>query len=218
MAPDVSSNPKPQTEAPQSFWRQNPQDSPLTPAFSPFTPSLQIPPPQNWPTSQTEASPRDDLSWSVPQRSISYSNLEGLQQHHQQHYTPYSHAPSHPIADAHYTTKPRVLQSSGNMYPPPISTSGSVLPPPEPASASSEAPHHPHSAHSLPPVPFSNWQQQPYSYQKPASAGPEQHYGEWNAPQGGPQHLQGEGAHPPQPGYGYGEHATGMYYPPPHPR
>jgi hypothetical protein len=39
MAPDASPGIKHQGDVPQSFWRPNPQDSPLTPAFSPFTPS-----------------------------------------------------------------------------------------------------------------------------------------------------------------------------------
>jgi hypothetical protein len=221
MAPDASPSTKVSTsDVPPPYWRVNPQDSPQTPAFSPFTPNLQIPPQQNWPAPHPEASPRDDLSWSVPQRSMSYNNLEGLQnQHHQ--YGQYSHPPSQPLAD-HYTTKPRVLQSSG-MYPPPISTSGSAIPPPETTSAGApDTPQHPHSAGPLPPVPYSNWQQ-PYSYQKPPTSGPD-HYGGY-APHGSLPHIQpgppvqavqSEGGHGPPTNYGYGDSAGGMYYPPPH--
>lgn len=209
MAPDASPSTKPQSDVPQSFWRVNPQDSPLTPAFSPFTPSLQIPPPQNWPASHPEPSPREDIGWSVPQRSISYSNLEGLHNNHQ--YGPYANPSPQSGPDPY--TKPRILQSS-SMYPPPIQTSGPAVPPYEAASAtSSETPQHPHSAQSLPPVPMSNWQQ-PYSYQKPASAGPDYHEG-WSAGHGGPQHLP-QGTQPPPPGYGYQDPGHGMYYPPPH--
>ncbi|KAH8814174.1 hypothetical protein F5882DRAFT_485699 [Hyaloscypha sp. PMI_1271] len=219
MAPDASPSTKaPTSDVPQPYWRVNPQDSPLTPAFSPFTPNLQIPPQQNWPAPHPEASPRDDMSWSVPQRSISYSNLEGLQSQHHQHYSQYSHPPSQPGSD-HYTTKPRVLPSSG-MYPPPISTSGSAIPPSETSSAGlPDTSQHPHSAGSLPPVPYSSWQQ-PYSYQKPPSSGAD-HYGGY-APHGSLPHLQGgppvqgEGAHGPPPNYGYGDPAGGIYYPPPH--
>jgi hypothetical protein len=219
MAPDASPSTKaPPSDVPQSFWRVNPQDSPLTPAFSPFTPNLQIPPPQNWPAPHPEASPRDDMSWSVPQRSNSYSNLEGLQSQHQQ-YAQYGHQSAQPVAD-HYTTKPRVLQSSG-MYPPQISTSGSAIAPAETTSAGApDTPQHPHSASSLPPVPFSNWQQS-YSYQKPPTSGAE-HYGGWNPPHGSLPNLQAgppvqvEGGHAPPPNYGYGDPAGGMYYPPPH--
>ncbi len=219
MAPDVSPSTKaPPPDVPQSFWRVNPQDSPLTPAFSPFTPNLPIPPPQNWPAPHPEASPRDDISWSVPQRSISFSNIEGLQSHNHQ-YAQYSHQPSQPVAD-HYTTKPRVLQSSG-MYPPPISTTGSAISPPETSSAGGpDNPQHPHSASSLPPVQFSSWQQ-PYPYQKPPNSAAEQ-YGGWNSPHGSLPHLlagppvPGDGGHAPHTNYVYGDPAGGMYYPPPH--
>ncbi|KAH9218975.1 hypothetical protein DL95DRAFT_487244 [Leptodontidium sp. 2 PMI_412] len=216
MAPDASpSTANPKTEGSQPYWRVNPQDSPLTPAFSPFTPGLQIPPPQNWPNPHPEASPREDPGWSVPQRSISYSNLEGLHSQHQN--TQYAQYPPPPPINEHYTTKPRVLQSSG-MYPPPIQTSPSTVASHDPISATSSEPHqHPHSAHSLPPVQFSSWQQ-PYSYQKPASAGPD-HYPGWTGPQGGQQHLphlQTDQGHPPPAGYGYGDPSNGMYYPPPH--
>jgi hypothetical protein len=208
MATDASPSTKTQPDVPQSFWRVNAQDSPLTPAFSPFTPSLQIPPSQTWPTPHTEASPRDDLSWSVPQRSISYSNLEGL--HSQHHYAPYANAPSHPGA-GDYTSKPRVLHS---MYPPPISTSGGGISAPETTSATSEPSHHPQSAGALPPYQGS-WQQ-PYSYPKPPSSASD-HYGGWSAPHG-QLPLPAETGHVGAPAYGYGEQGSGMYYPaPPHP-
>jgi hypothetical protein len=208
MASDASpSTTKPQTEVSQSFWRANPQDSPLTPAFSPFTPSLQIPPPQSWPPPQTEASPRDELAWSVPQRSISYSNLEGLQG--QQHYAPFQHPPSQQVD--HYTTKPRMVHSG--MYPPPISTSGSAISAAETVSTTNEPSQHPHSAGSLPPTPYHSWQPS-YSLQKPGGSSGEP-YGSWNAPHGGQPHLLEAGAHGGQTGYAYGEPTSGMYYPPP---
>lgn len=213
MAPDASPSTKPQTEGWQPFGRINQQESPLTPAFSPFTPSLQGPPPQNWPASHPEPSPREELAWPVPQRSISYSNLEGL--HNQQQYPPYSNSSSQQGSGV-YTPKPRVLHSTG-MYPPPIQTSGTAAPPYEASSATaSDTPHQPHSAQSLPPVPVSNWQQS-YPYQKPASAGPEYHEG-WSAGHGGQQQQQQQqhqqGAPPPSGGY-YPDSGHGIYYPPP---
>ena len=206
MASDASPSTTKPSEVPQSFWRVNPQDSPVTPAFSPFTPNLQIPPPQNWPHPHTEASPRDELSWgSVPQRSISYSNIEGLQTQHQ--YAPFPHPPSQQVGD-HYTTKPRLVNSG--MYPPPISTSGSAIS----ASETTSTTHEPsHSTGSLPPTSYQSWQQ-PYSYQKPAGSSAES-YGAWNAPHGGQQHLPEVGGHGGQTSYAYGEPQSGMYYPPP---
>jgi hypothetical protein len=204
MAPEVSPNAKTPGDVSQTFWRVNPQDSPITPAFSPFTPNLSIPSGQGWPASHPEASPREDMSWgSGPQRSISYSNIEGLQS--QQHYSPYPNPPTPSVPD-HYEAKPRIVPSSG-MYPPPISTSGNHPTPPGSASAPvhGHADQHAHVANSLPSSSYPNWQQQqPYTYQKPANTGAEQ-FGGWNAPP--------QGGHPQ--GYGYGD--PGVYYPPPHP-
>jgi hypothetical protein len=201
MAPDASpSTSKAPSEIPPSYWRVNAQESPMTPAFSPFTPSLQVPPPQNWPASQAESIQRDEMSWSVPQRSMSYGSLESLQSHNQ--YSPYPnlHSQAPPISD-HYSTKPRSMHSG--MFPPPISTSSSTLPPPETLSAaSSEGPQHPHSAGPH----YPNWQQPPYTYQKPTG----ESYGSWSSSHGG----QPEG-HAPPAGYNYGEPPSNMYYPPP---
>ncbi|KAG0650969.1 hypothetical protein D0Z07_2503 [Hyphodiscus hymeniophilus] len=186
------------------YWRVNPQDSPMTPAFSPFTPSHQIPPPQNWPTSQAEPVQRDEMTWSVPQRSISYSNLESL--HNQNQYSPYSnsHSQAPPLSD-HYSTKPRTMQSG--MFPPSISTASNILPPPEIVSAtSSEGSHHPHSAGPH----YPHWQQPYPPYQKPTS----ESYGSWNGSHAGPPHIPEE-AHAPPAAYAYGEPPSNMFYPPP---
>ncbi|TAQ84847.1 hypothetical protein B7494_g6839 [Chlorociboria aeruginascens] len=164
MAPNASPSTKTQAELPSSYWRVGPQDSPLTPAFSPFTPSLQIPPPQNWPSHPSEPSSREDLSWSGPQRSFSYSNLEGVQNHHS--YAPYAHPPPpHPSND-HYKSR---MEHPG-MYPPPISTSAPSLPPAETSSASTPS-----------------WQS-PYPYPKPAGTSAEG-YGSYGASP----HLSDEG-------------------------
>ncbi len=205
MAPDAPPNTKAPIEGPQSLWR-NPQDSPMAPAFSPYTPNLQIPPAQNWPGQQADASPREDLSWQAgqPQRSMSYGNLEHLPSQHS--YPPYTHGPSQPITD-HYTTKPRVLASSASsgMYPPPIATSGGSI---SALESHDGMPHH--SANSMPSGQFSNWQPPPYSYQKPANAGPD-NYGRWN---GSRQEESDEPGQGPPPGYAYGEPSPGgMYYP-----
>lgn len=171
MAPDASGlKNEAQGDVPQPYWRQNnPQDSPLTPAFSPFTPSLQIPPPQNWPTAHAQPSPREDLSWSVPQRSISYSNLEGLQnqQHQQQQYAPsYTQSPSSSIPDQ-YTTKSRGPQQHSGIYPSlSTQTTGGMMAPTTSATNHESLPH-PHSAASLPPAAFNSWQQPQHYQPKP---------------------------------------------------
>lgn len=210
MAPDASPSVKSQAELPQSFWRPNPQESPLTPSFSPFTPNLQIPPHQNWPNTHPEASPRDDLSWPVPTRSISYGNLEGLQGQHQfapyQHPVPHSNHSNSP--SEYYTTKPRELQPG--MYPHSISTSTGVAHAAvEPSSATNGEPQHVHSAGALPPH-YPQWQQ-PYAYNKPVVPGADP-YGTWPNSHAGQNHMLVEGHAPPI--YSYGEPVGGAYYSP----
>lgn len=177
MAPNASPGTKPQGDVSQTFWRPNPQESPITPAFSPFTPSLQIPPAQNWPPPHTEPSPRDEIAWSVPQRSSSYSNLDGLQNQQQySHYPPTN--PQHQGLEA-YTNKSRI------MYPPAITTSGSHS-----IEHPSATTPHPQSAGALPQGNYPNWQQQPYAYQKApsneqyGSYGGQSGYGYGDAPSG----------------------------------
>lgn len=194
MAPEASPNTaRTPSEMQSSYWRPNAQDSPMTPAFSPYTPGLQIPPPQNWPTSQAEAPQRDELSWSVPQRSMSYSNLENSSSHAQ--YPPYHHpAQGTPMPD-HFQSKPRTMQTG--MFPPPLTTSSNILPPPETATLPSD----PHSASPH----YPGWQQS-YPYQKPAG----EPYSAWSS--GGTAHIPEE-TH--APAYNYGEPSSSLYYPPP---
>jgi hypothetical protein len=208
MAPDASPGVKPHVELPQGFWRANPQESPITPAFSPFTPNLQIPPPQSWNSGPTEPNARDEMSWPLPQRSISYSNLEGLQGHPQYGgYQQSQHQPHNHSVSEHYTTKPRVSHSG--MYPPLITTSTGPHSAIEPSPSLTSDPHHSHSAGAVPSH-YQHWQQ-PYSYPKPVGPGGEPPYGSWNPSHGGPHHLPEENHAPPA----WGEPLNGSYYPPP---
>ncbi|CAG8956092.1 hypothetical protein HYFRA_00011876 [Hymenoscyphus fraxineus] len=205
MAPDASPGIKNPGDVSQQYWRANAQDSPLTPAFSPFTPNLQIPPPQNWPTPHTEPSPREDMSWPVPQRSMSYNNLDGLQ-NHQQNYAPYSQAPPD-----HYTAKPRSQQLPA-MYPPPLSASSMMAQNTSPTTT--DPLPHPHSTGSLPPAPYGSWQQ-PYYPKSIGSTGEDNYHG-WNTNQGLPRPAQYSGsthASAPAPAY-YAEPQSGVYYAP----
>lgn len=197
MVPSVSPTSKPQTDIPQTFWRANPHDSPITPAFSPFTPSTHSTPhSQNWANQHADTSPRDGLSWNVPpQRSMSYNNLDNLH-NQQQQYTSYSQPPH--SASENYSAKPRVLHS---MYPPPIVTDS--------PSGAHETIHHPQSAGALPSFP--SWQPT-YPYQKPAITGG-QSYSNWNGSHGAPLPAPVETAGNPYP---YNEQSAGMYYPTAH--
>lgn len=176
----------------------------MTPAFSPFTPSLQIPPAQNWVAPHTEPSPRDDLAWAVPQRSISYSNLEGLQNNPQYGSNPQTHP-----NPEHYSLKARSMHTG--MYPPPISTSvgGHSMPEASPAT-SLDTPQLAHSAGTMQSH-YSNWQQ-PYAYQKPVVSGGES-YDLWSAHSAPPQPTESRNAG--HLGYGYGDPTGGSFYPPP---
>jgi hypothetical protein len=198
MAPDVSPSASSQTTLPQTYWGVNPQDSPLTPAFSPYTPNLQIPAAQNWPVSHAEPSPRDDLGWSVPQRSISYGNMDSLQH---SHFGPSSNPQSHPSPDS-YTLKGRPMHAG--MHPPPISTSVGGHSMPEVSPATSQ------SAGALQSQ-YSQWQQ-PYSYPKAAGSAGEP-YDMWSAHSAPAQQPEGRGAGPLT--FGYGDPTGGSFYPPP---
>lgn len=68
-------------------WRSYPQESPITPAFSPYT-THAAPPSATW-TPQSEAAGRgsDDLGWSYPPpppRSLSFGS-DTMSSHHSQH-------------------------------------------------------------------------------------------------------------------------------------
>lgn len=205
MAPNTSPVvAKSQAEAHQGYWRATPQESPITPAFSPFTPGLHIPPSQNWPASHTEPSPRDESSWPPPQRSSSYSNIEGL--HGNQQYSHYSTSnPQHASPD--YASKPR-MNNSGMYPPPPITTSSGGHSAIDHPAAPIDAVIHPQSAGTLPPAGYAQWQQ-PYSYSKSQGTNVEP-YGSWSNSHGGSHHQE---AQPQTTGYGYTEPTTGSYYP-----
>jgi hypothetical protein len=202
MAPDVSPSTS-STTLPQSYWGVNPQDSPLTPAFSPYTPNLQIPSAQNWPVSHAEPSPRDELAWSVPQRSISYGNMDNLQS---SQFGP-SNPQSHPSPD--YPLKGRPMHTG--MYPPPISTSvgGHSMPEASPAT-SIDTPQHVQSAGALQSH-YSQWQQ-PYSYPKPIGSASES-YDLWSAHSAPAHTSESRNAGPLT--FGYGDPSSGSFYPPP---
>lgn len=183
------------------YWRVNGQpEPPMTPAFSPFTPNMPSNHPPNW-IQAPEPSPREDLSWPMPQRSISYSNLEGV--HNSHAYPPFP--PPNPIPE-HFATKPR-LQQHGNVFPLPIATTAGPLP----TAASSAPPDTTQLGNAISPMPdnFAQWPQQQYAYPKPPGSGLE--YGAWTAP-GLPNNIPEEGQ-PTAAQYGYPEASNGVFYP-----
>ena len=202
--PAVRTHPeRPQPDVPGMYWKGNHQESPITPAFSPFTPSGQAPPVQTWPNNHPDPSPREDLSWSIPpQRSMSYSNLEGVPNQYPQPYQPPPQSQAHPTD--HYTTKPRM--SHPGIYPPPITTTSSHSAGDYVVATTSGSPHQVQSAGVISPAGYPHWQQ-PYSYQRPVVPSNEP-YGAWNNSQ--PAHPipeEGHGQHMnygmPDPNYHY---------------
>jgi hypothetical protein len=73
--PSEMSPTKANPQDPPGYWRPN--DSPLTAGFPPYQPGVPLQT-HNWPPSSAiEQSSREEL-WAMPQRSMSYGNIEGL--------------------------------------------------------------------------------------------------------------------------------------------
>jgi hypothetical protein len=182
-------------------WRSYPQESPLAPSpstFSPYTPHA--PPPSagwNAPVS-AEPAPREEVSWPSyppPPRSMSFG-AESMSNHSQQSYPTMSNRP--------YERKSASISS--DMYPPPIATS---VPGVESVQGGTTMEHNVSlSAGAVPPPHYGSWQQPSYSYPKPGET-----YGSWGYGENGghaPVHAdeqvpQPAESQPPQPN---------MYYPP----
>ncbi|KAH8815274.1 hypothetical protein F5884DRAFT_665693 [Xylogone sp. PMI_703] len=176
----------PHGDMPLSSWRINAQDSPVTPTFSPYGQGQMSL--QSW--QQPVADARDEMSWSLPQRSASYGNLEALHSGHQ--YSAYPQPTTHHIAEPY---PPKHGGHHPALYPQGVSTSPTTL---------SELSSNP--ADGLPQA-YNHWQQ-PYPSMEPN--GPA--YGSWN---GNPRHPQMVEAGQVPMQYGYPEPPNGSYYPPP---
>lgn len=172
----------------------------MTPAFSPFTPTTLPMSHQTWPTQHSDATPRDDLNWPIPQRSMSYSNLDTLHSHQ---YGAYSQGPQ--SAGDQYVTKPRAVHP---MYPPPISTIGTAMSADHAVTNTHDTSQHPQSAGTLPSFP--GWQQ-PYPFQ--AAPSTTENFNAWNTPHSGASPIQT------QQRYEYGnQQGAGFYQGPQHGR
>ncbi|KAK4145468.1 uncharacterized protein C8A04DRAFT_35743 [Dichotomopilus funicola] len=169
-------------------WRSYPGDSPITPAFSPYTPHG----PSHsatWSASVgSEPSSRDDIAWSsypAPPRSMSFGgeNMNGHQQ-----YPPISQLGHN--AGRGYDRKASSV--SADMYSPPIAT---TIPGIETVPGTTPDQNVSLSAGAVPPSSYASWQQS-YSYSKPGEA-----YGGWYG-EAGEQHSSGHGQHPSNVYYG----------------
>lgn len=178
-------------------WRSYPHESPMTPAFSPYTPHAP-PPSATWASPvTTESTSREEMSWSnyppPPPRSMSYGG-ESMSSHQPGQYPPMAQS-----------NRPYERKSTSEMYPPPIAT---TIPGIENVPAGTSMDHNVSlSAGAVPPPNYGNWQQPSYSYPKPGES-----YNGWSYANenGGSQQMPAEHVPPP------GENpptTAGMYYP-----
>ena len=177
-------------------WRSYPAESPITPAFSPYTPHAP-PPSATWPASVgSESSSRDDMGWSAypapPSRSLSFG-AESVGSHQQ--YPSISQISGH--SSRAYNRKSSSM--STEMYPPPIAT---TIPGIETVPGTTLDHNVSLSAGAVPPSNYGSWQQ-PYSYSKPSDG-----YGGWYGEAGAQQHLASGEHHPPQ----HSHSGQTMYY------
>ena len=158
-------------------WRSYPADSPITPAFSPYTPHAPAPS-ATWSASVgSEPSSRDDIAWSSypapPSRSLSFG-AESMTSHQQ--YPSISQVSNH--SSRAYSRKSSSVSS--DMYAPSIAT---TIPGIETVSGTTMDQNVSLSAGAVPPSSYASWQQS-YSYSKPAES-----YGGWYGEAGTHQQL-----------------------------
>ncbi|KAK4673298.1 hypothetical protein QC763_110660 [Podospora pseudopauciseta] len=142
-------------------WRTYPAESPITPAFSPYTPHAP-PPSATWSTPVGSEPARDDLAWSSsypapPPRSLSFG-AESVSS--QSQYPSISHVSNHSSRD--YSRKASSM--STDMYPAPIST---AIPGVDTTPGSTPTHGLALSAGAAPSSAYGTWQQ-PYPYSKPS--------------------------------------------------
>jgi hypothetical protein len=210
MPNDPGSMAKNPSDVSSPYWRMNSHETPLTPAFSPFSSNVHLPPHPNWPHSATEPNSREDLGWSVPQRSMSYSNHDSL--HHPPTYSAFHQSPQEPNSRDEFV--PRQAAQPPDVYAPtltPASVSASTAESTMSATTADTAQHT--SGPPLPP-PFPNpqgWNS--YPYKVPTLASSNDGYGGWYGQSSTlPSHPHGGEGMPP-PTYGQVESYSGMYYP-----
>ncbi|SPN96998.1 uncharacterized protein DNG_00517 [Cephalotrichum gorgonifer] len=162
MPAEHSPNPAAKPSDMGGAWRGYPQESPITPSFSPYTPHAPSSAGWNGPVS-AESAPREDLPWPpypLPPRSMSFGG-ETLGSH-----TP---GPYSPAQGRQYERKASTMSS--DVYPSSIATSVSGV---DTAPSGPTMEHNVSlSAGAVPSSGYGTWQQ-PYHYAKPGEA-----YGSW---------------------------------------
>ncbi|KAI1870068.1 hypothetical protein JX265_006238 [Neoarthrinium moseri] len=170
-------------------WRTYPHESPITPAFSPYTPQHHssgwpAAPPIGTPGGGDVASSRpEDVAWAPypgapPARSLSYGGEAS------QSYTPASQ-----IGEPPGRSYDRRASAASAMYPTPITTS---IPHVASVPGTTMDPHVSLSAGAIPPSSYGTWQQ-PYAYSKSGDG-----YDAWYGNTG---HNESSGGNHPHSGY-----------------
>lgn len=166
-----------------------PGESPITPAsaYSPYTPGLQHPSHPSWPSIASEPASREEVNWTVPNRSMSYGTVEGV-----------SLQSSYPYPQGHIA--PRISEA----YAPALTASASS---PTTSGGSSVMPLEGSSRSGQPTFSMPAWQ--PYAYGKPPISSAEV-YGGWYSPA-----LTAQNHANLEEGHEAGNFATssGIYYP-----
>lgn len=193
------------------YWRINSHVTPLTPAFSPYSPHVQLPHHSNWPHSATEPHSREDIDWAIPQRSMSYSNSDSL--NHSSAYPTFHQNPAEPNSRDDFG--PRQAPQPPDVYAPtltPTSVSGSTTES-SLSTTTTDATQHPSGPSPLPP-PFPNSQGwHTYPYKIPALPSNNEGLGGWYGQSSTlPTHPHSGDGMPP-PAYGQVDSYGGVYYP-----
>jgi Fungal Zn(2)-Cys(6) binuclear cluster domain len=196
------------SDMPSSYWRMNSHESPMTPAFSPFSSNPQLPHHPTWSPAATEPSPREEFGWPVPQRSMSYGNHETLPHH--SNYS-FHHPPQSTNIRDEFSNRPSPHQL--DVYPPLPPTTNS-LPTADVTTVATPTATSPQSSGSAPPFPAAQgWQ--PYPYKVSAIPSTSEGFSGWygQAPSlpSQPQGAGGEGM-PPATTYSHAESYNGIYY------
>ncbi|KAG4033292.1 hypothetical protein MFRU_005g03040 [Monilinia fructicola] len=196
VASEVSPGTKTPADMSGNYWSTSSQESPMTPGFSPYiAPNMHMGNAQNWQSrghhGQSETNAREP-EWPVPQRSVSYSNLEGMQAS-SQHSAYVAPQPTDPYASV------RTRAHNGAMYPQNITTTHPHSAA-EISSASTIGTAYTHSVTPMSAGSYTGWNQPyPGGYAKVPTG--VDTYTSWNGGQGGQRIVEEEESAVGYPGY-----------------
>jgi hypothetical protein len=205
IASEASAIPRAPTDVSPTYWRETPSIT----AFAPYPSNPQISHQSNWPPSGTDSNTRDELGWHIPQRSISYGNLEGLP--HQSSYSNFQHTPSHTNGREDFTHRSNPQRHE--TYIPALTPSSGSMPASATSSTVASVDHTINPSEPQPPSFSQGWQN--YGYPKaPVAAGGEGYAGWYSPGPNVPSHSHGGPAGIVHSSYSPAEQYPQVYYPP----